>query len=178
MEADRDREAGEDEARRVIERKADALEVAERAGNQDLHGLKRILADRQHDEARDHEGGRDVDQRNERDVGPLGQRLEGRTHAARSSRPAIRRPRSWALVSSGFLSPVMRPPQSTMMRSDRAKISSSSTDTSSSALPASRWATMRLWMNSIAPISTPRVGCPTKRIFGLRSISRASTSFC
>jgi hypothetical protein len=58
----------------------------------------------------------------------------------------------------------MRPAQSTMMRSERAKISSSSTETRSSALPASRWATMRLWMNSIAPMSTPRVGCPTSRL--------------
>jgi hypothetical protein len=34
------------------------------------------------------------------------------------------------------------------------------------------------WMNSIAPISTPRVGWPTSSSTGSRSISRASTSFC
>ncbi len=67
-----------------------------------------------------------------------------KTHAARSLTPAIRRPRSRASVSSGFRSPVNRPPQSTMMRSERARISSSSTETSSTALPASRCATMRL----------------------------------
>ena len=39
-------------------------------------------------------------------------------------------------------------------------------------------ATQSLGMNSIAPISTPRVGCPTSRTSGLRSISRARTIFC
>src|SRR5208337_3414922 len=178
MEADGDREPGEDEAGRVIEGEADALEVAERAGDEDLHGLERVLADRQHDEAGNDEGGRDVDERNQRDVGPGRQGLERRAHAARSLTPAISRPRSWGLVSSAFRSPVTRPAQSTMMRSDSAKISSSSTETRRSALPASRWATIRLCMNSIAPMSTPRVGWPTSMIFGLRSISRASTSFC
>ena len=33
-------------------------------------------------------------------------------------------------------------------------------------------------MNSIAPISTPRVGWPTRSTDGSRSISRASTIFC
>ncbi len=86
VEADRDGEAGEDEARRVIERKADAFEIAERAGDQDLHRLQRVLADRQHDEAGNDEGGGDVDQRDQRDVGPLRQRFQGRTHAANLSR--------------------------------------------------------------------------------------------
>jgi hypothetical protein len=36
----------------------------------------------------------------------------------------------------------------------------------------------RLWMNSMAPISTPRVGWPTSSTSGSRSISRASTIFC
>ena len=71
VEADRHRKAGEDEAGRVIKREADALEIAERAGDQDLHRFERVLADRQHDEAGNDEGGRDVDERNQRDVGPL-----------------------------------------------------------------------------------------------------------
>ena len=33
-------------------------------------------------------------------------------------------------------------------------------------------------MNSIAPMSTPRVGWPQSTIRGSRSISRASTIFC
>ena len=57
-------------------------------------------------------------------------------------------------------------------------ISSSSAETSRIALPASRMATSRRWMNSMAPTSTPRVGWPTSRTRGSRSISRASTSFC
>ena len=138
VKADRDREPGENETRRVIEREADAFEIAERAGDEDLHRLERILADRQHDETGYDKGGGDVDQRDQRDVGPGRQRLERGAHAARSLTPAIRRPRSWAFVSSGRLSPVIRPPQSTMMRSERAKISSSSTETSRMALPASR----------------------------------------
>src|SRR5271165_6830113 len=92
VEADCDREAGEDETRRVIEREADALEIAERAGDENLHRLERVLADRQHDEAGNDESGGDVDERNERDVGPGGQGFKRRTHAARSSTPAIRSP--------------------------------------------------------------------------------------
>ncbi len=144
VETDRHRKAGEDEARREKQRVAEALEIAERAGDQDLHRLERVFADRQHDESGNDEGGGDIDERDQRDVGPGRQRLERRTHAARSLTPAISRPRSWGLVSSGLRSPVTRPPQSTMMRSLRAKISSSSTETSRSALPASRWATMRV----------------------------------
>src|SRR5260370_678842 len=48
------------------------------------------------------------------------------------------------------------------MRSASARISSSSTETSNSALPASRSATSRRWMDSIAPMSTPRVGWPRR----------------
>ena len=138
METDRDREPGKDEARRVEQRVADSFEIAERAEDEALDGLQRILANRQHDEARDNKSGGDVDERDERDIRPSGQRLQGRAHAARSLTPAIKSPRSWALVSSGRRSPVMRPPQSTMMRSESAKISSSSTETRSTALPASR----------------------------------------
>ena len=144
VETDGDRKAGEDETGRVVKREAEAFEVAERAGDQNLHRLQRILADRQHDETGNDEGRGDIDERNQRHVGPRRQGLERRAHAARSSTPAMRRPRSWALVSPGFLSPVMRPPHKTMIRSLRAKISSSSTETSRTALPASRWATIRL----------------------------------
>ena len=43
---------------------------------------------------------------------------------------------------------------------------------------ASRSSMMRRWMNSMAPMSTPRVGWPTSSTSGSRSISRASTIFC
>src|SRR6185437_2545996 len=94
MEADGDRKTGEDEARRVEEGIADPFEIAERSENQALDCLKRILADRQHHKAGYDERGGDVDERNERNVGPRWQRLERRAHAARSLTPAIRRPRS------------------------------------------------------------------------------------
>ncbi len=60
METDCDREPGEDEACRVEERVADPFEIAERAKNEALDGFQRILADRQHDKAGDHEGCGDV----------------------------------------------------------------------------------------------------------------------
>ena len=56
--------------------------------------------------------------------------------------------------------------------------SSSSRDTSSTALPASRWATSCLWMYSIAPTSRPRVGCTATISGRFRSISRAMMAFC
>jgi hypothetical protein len=92
--------------------------------------------------------------------------------------PAIRRPSSRWFVVAGSRSPTMRPSNITAIRSDIDMISSSSTDTRRIALPASRSSMMRWWMNSIAPMSTPRVGWPTSRRSGLRSISRASTIFC
>ena len=45
------------------------------------------------------------------------------------------------------------------MRSDKARISSSSAETSSTATPSSRCLMIELWMNSIEPTSMPRVGC-------------------
>ena len=94
------------------------------------------------------------------------------------SMPAISRPSSRSSVSPATRSPEMRPSNMTTMRSDSAWISSSSTETSRIALPRSRSATISLWMNSIAPMSTPRVGWPTSSTSGSRSISRAMTIFC
>src|SRR5271155_2559363 len=80
METDRDREASEDEAGGVIEREAEPLEIPDRARDQDLDGFERILADRQNDKAGNEEGRRDVEQRDQRDVRPRGQRTKGRAH--------------------------------------------------------------------------------------------------
>src|SRR5438094_232063 len=66
----------------------------------------------------------------------------------------------------------------TAIRSDSERTSSSSAETSSTAVPSSRSWTMRRWMNSIAPMSTPRVGCAARRTFGLLPISRATITFC
>src|SRR5271163_668827 len=82
VEADRDRKAGEDETGGVIERESDAFEIAEGAGDENLHRLERILADRQHDETGNDEGRGDIDERDQRDVGPDGQGPQRRAHAA------------------------------------------------------------------------------------------------
>ena len=58
MEGDGDGEAGEDEVGGVVEREADALAVAERAVDHEPHGLERVLADDEDDQAGDEEGGR------------------------------------------------------------------------------------------------------------------------
>ena len=66
----------------------------------------------------------------------------------------------------------------TRMRSDSERISSSSSETSNTARPASRCSTSWRCTNSIAPTSRPRVGCAAISTFGSASISRASTTFC
>ena len=73
MEAHGDREAGENEAGGVIEREADALEIAERSADQQLDRLPRAFADHGNDQAGDQERGGDVEQRDEPDVGPAGE---------------------------------------------------------------------------------------------------------
>jgi len=57
-------------------------------------------------------------------------------------------------------------------------ISDSSNDTSSTALPASRWATMYLCTYSIAPTSRPRVGLTQIKSGLSLVISRAIITFC
>lgn len=49
---------------------------------------------------------------------------------------------------------------------------------SSTAQPWSRFSTMRSWMNSVAPMSTPRVGWHTSSTGDPKENSRASTTFC
>ena len=51
----RDRETGENEIGRVVEREAEPLAGAQRAAQQDGGRLQRVLADREHHEARDQE---------------------------------------------------------------------------------------------------------------------------
>ena len=46
------------------------------------------------------------------------------------------------------------------------------------AVPRSRSAMIRLWMNSIEPTSTPRVGCEAISTLSGRENSRATTTFC
>lgn len=66
----------------------------------------------------------------------------------------------------------------TMIRSASAVTSSSSVETTTTGTPSSRVSMMRLWMNSIDPTSTPRVGCAATRRRRSRLSSRARTTFC
>ena len=63
----------------------------------------------------------------------------------------------------------------TATRSARVSTSRSSADTSRIALPASRALRSVSWMNSIAPTSTPRVGCAASSTTKSRASSRASS---
>ena len=86
VEGDRDREPGEDEAGRVVERVADRLAVAERAIDQELDRLERVLAEQQHEQARDEERRRQVEQRQEPEIDPGRQLARARRHQGRSPR--------------------------------------------------------------------------------------------
>jgi hypothetical protein len=74
--------------------------------------------------------------------------------------------------------PTSRPWNITATRSARARTSSSSEDTSTTAVPSSRLTTICLWMYSIDPTSTPRVGWEATSTSIGRSNSRATTTFC
>ena len=93
--------------------------------------MERIDADDAHDDADGDEGERDVDQRQHRDLGPRGQR-PARAHACA---PAIIRPSVRSSARPAGTSPVMRPANITTMRSASDRISSSSTETTSTAQP-------------------------------------------
>ncbi len=68
---DRDGKAGEDEARGIVERKADAFAAAERALDQQRQRRQRALADQPDDEAGDQEGDDQVQERDEAVVDPV-----------------------------------------------------------------------------------------------------------
>src|SRR4051794_14386493 len=173
-----DGEAGVDEVGRVVERVADRLAVAERAVDEELGGLERILADQEDDQPGDEEGEQEVEEGEQDVLGPARQLAAARHQAASLSViPAISSPTLRSSASVWASSPVRWPSNMTRMRSQSERISSSSTETTSTALPASRMATRRLWMNSMAPMSTPRVGWPTSSRSGSCSSSRAMTSF-
>src|SRR6478736_4637758 len=65
-----------------------------------------------------------------------------------------------------------------MIRSASATTSSSSVETTRTGMPLSRVATICLWMNSIEPTSTPRVGWAATSSRRSRDSSRATTTFC
>src|SRR5262249_50560366 len=166
-------------------------------------GVERVVTGRQDDQAADREREQRGDQRRRDAPGALHDRVpcdepdrclgvllrfrleadgrQGFGHAASSLSP--RPPPVMAMPSSssdavGGYSPTICPSYMTRIRSDSERISSSSSETSRIARPSSLSATSRRWTNSIAPTSRPRVGCPAMRTVGLRSISRARTTFC
>ena len=88
MEGDGNREPGEDEVGRVVEREADALGAAERAAQKQRRRLQRILADADDHEPGDEQSRRDRNQRHHRDIGPAWE-VDGRgAHPASVTLPA------------------------------------------------------------------------------------------
>ena len=123
------------------------------------------------------EGQRDVDQRQQRDIGPARQRPAG-AHAGPSARRRSVAALRCVPPSSGRAcvrrrgrlgsSPTMRPPNITRMRSaseqDLVELDRDQQDGACRRRASSRsWR----WMNSMAPMSTPRVGWPTSSTLGL-----------
>ena len=92
--------------------------------------------------------------------------------------PAIHNPICSIFASLGVVSAIILPSYITPNRSDKDIISSSSVETSITAHPWSRWQMRCFRINSLAPMSTPRVGCAAMRKRGLLSSSRATTNFC
>ena len=90
-----------------------------------------------------------------------------------SARRRSSRCRAPPRVAVGGNSPTISPSYMTRMRSESERTSSSSSETSRTARPSSRSSTSRRCTNSIAPTSSPRVGCAAIRTLGSRSISRA-----
>src|SRR5918999_792693 len=170
-----------------------------------LVGRDRVLADQQHRHPAEQEGEhrrehghddaaptdvcRHPRRRGERDLfggltreGRALGRLVGQVaplvHSARSAPPPVMAKPSSSSETSGGNSPTISPSYIARMRSASARTSSNSSDTSRIPRPASRSAMRRLWTNSIAPTSSPRVGWWAISRLGLLAISRATATFC
>ena len=72
----------------------------------------------------------------------------------------------------------MRPSNMTSTRSDSPRISPNSAETTRTARPLSRSATSCSWICSVAPTSSPRVGCSAISAGASCASSRATTIFC
>src|SRR5690606_9221326 len=84
MEGGVERKAGEDEARRVLERVVTDGPRPESALDVQPGGLERALADEGHDETGNEEGDDEINQRNQAVVGPGGKLGVGGAHSAAS----------------------------------------------------------------------------------------------
>ena len=183
LEADRHREAGEDQRRRGIEGVRDGLRASERAlehgavGRERQPQVQRVArTDQPGDDDQDRPGQQPQQDGHDRDHELAGQRAaeaercrvdvqgaragdRGIGHADASACPvAMIRPTCSFSACSASRIATSRPRYITPMRSLSSRTSSSSAETRSTAVPASRLATIWLWMNSIEPTSIPRVG--------------------
>ena len=136
--------------------------------------------DQQH-QVTDHQAAQNTDQRRQQGLEAVTAQQGGFFffhHTSSFFAPDIYRPSSSTVVVLGSSWPTNSPSYITRIRSDTVMTSSSSRETSSTALPASRWATICLWIYSMAPTSRPRVGWTAISSWGALSISRAMMAFC
>src|SRR5215213_3718940 len=148
-------QAGENEVRRVKQRVPQPFGLTKGAFNDDPRCLQWIFADGDQKNGGEGKGGCKIEQGDQQEVGPPG-KVGMAVHAALSGEiPAIIRLIALS-AAAGVHSPTIKPLHMVKIRSDNALISSSSTDTSRMALPRSRKSISRRWINSMAPISTPR----------------------
>src|SRR5690606_3495293 len=198
-----DRQTGDDQAGRGGQRLRDGVDPYEGASEECQVGGEDIVGpfcedDYQgtDDERREHGEERHEDDRSPVDVGggdPLEQRAARPWAAAgdvdivgggelfflgHATCPAMYKPSSAGVVSAGVVSATILPRYMTRIRSDNARISSSSEETIRTADPSSRSSTIRRWMYSIDPTSTPLVGCEETISAVSRANSRATMSFC
>ena len=185
LEAEGDRQAAEDQRRGRDERSDDRIEAADRALDRAPVGRRAAAAESnwparparrgQDHERADDQRQHDRDQRQARAPRCAASRAASTPVAARSMRASCRRPRPCRRCASRRRSPSAGRPRScrpsghrrsatiwpryiTAIRSDSSRTSSSSAETSSIAVPASRFAIAWRWMNSMLPTSRPRVG--------------------
>src|SRR5579859_7481337 len=104
--------------------------------------------------------------------------FRGNGHTGSLFSPAIINPSSASDTSPGRTSPMISPRCSTMIRSLSDRISSSSVEMYRMPAPRARCSSRRPSTNSVAPTSSPRVGCAARISTGARDSSRARTTFC
>ena len=169
---ERDREPGERQRRRLVEHLAEAVRVAPRALEQQPVHRARRLAEGEDQQVADDGGDRAARR------AAAARLLDARARAvARGSRPARRRRHASRRLVTRVLAPVMYGPSTSALASRAAARRRCGRRTSprrgrraraprrgpprraGPPCPASRASRSRAWMNSIAPTSTPRVGC-------------------
>jgi len=138
MKGDRYSKPGKNKIGGVIQRIPEGFVITEGTSQHDDYSFKRVNPDRQHDQAGREQRQQNIQDRYQDDFDPGWQGYGGCIHAALSKAFAIISPSVVLSASAPRTSPTILPSNITSMRSLRAMISSSSTDTSSTAQPASR----------------------------------------